>query len=65
MELWYVTVLDVSSFSLKLTHVDFMIAKFLIDHEGKPFRRYDPKTPPLDLKGDIEELLKKKSEVSS
>jgi len=35
-------------------------AKFLVDHEGTPFKRYGPKKPPLDIKDDIEELLKKK-----
>jgi glutathione peroxidase len=35
-------------------------AKFLVDHEGKPYKRYGPKTAPLDMKDDIEELLKRK-----
>jgi glutathione peroxidase-family protein len=35
-------------------------AKFLVDHEGVPYKRFSPKTPPFDLKGDIEALLKKK-----
>ena len=35
-------------------------AKFLVDHEGIPFKRYGPKKPPLAMKDDIEELLKKK-----
>lgn len=34
-------------------------AKFLIDHEGTPFKRYGPKTNPEDLGSDIEQLLKK------
>jgi glutathione peroxidase-family protein len=31
-----------------------------VDHEGVPYKRYSPKTSPFDLKGDIEELLRKK-----
>jgi glutathione peroxidase-family protein len=38
----------------------FYAAKFLVDHEGVPYKRFSPKTPPFDLKGDIEALLKKK-----
>ena len=34
-------------------------AKFLIDHEGTPIKRYGPKTNPEDLGSDIEQLLKK------
>lgn len=35
-------------------------AKFLVDHEGQPYKRFGPKTNPLMLKESIEELLKKK-----
>jgi glutathione peroxidase len=35
-------------------------AKFLVDHEGTPFKRYSPQTNPDDMIPDIEELLKKK-----
>lgn len=35
-------------------------AKFLVDHEGTPFKRYGPKTNPEDMTADIEELLAKK-----
>jgi len=35
-------------------------AKFLIDHEGKPYKRYGSKTPPNDMRADIDELLKQK-----
>ena len=35
-------------------------AKFLIDHEGTPFKRYGSKTTPEEMAADIEELLKKK-----
>lgn len=34
--------------------------KFLIDSEGTPFKRFGSKTPPEEMKADIEELLKKK-----
>ena len=36
------------------------IEKFLVDHNGVPANRYDPKTSPFDLKADIEKLLEKK-----
>ena len=34
-------------------------AKFLVDHEGKPYKRFSPKASPFTMKEDIEELLKK------
>ena len=34
-------------------------AKFLVDSEGVPFKRYGPKTNPEEMSADIEELLKK------
>ena len=37
-------------------------AKFLVDHEGTPYKRFGPKTSPLSIKDDIEALLKKKEE---
>lgn len=40
-------------------------AKFLVDHEGTPFKRYGPKTEPDAIKADIEELLKKREEAGS
>jgi len=36
-------------------------AKFLIDHEGKPYKRYSPKASPFTMKEDIEELLTARS----
>lgn len=42
------------------TDVRWNFAKFLVDHEGTPFKRYGPKTDPFDIKDDIEALLKKK-----
>lgn len=35
-------------------------AKFLVDHEGVPTKRFGPKTNPEDMVADIEELLAKK-----
>ena len=35
-------------------------AKFLVDHEGMPFKRYSPKTNPEDMAVDVEALLAKK-----
>jgi len=35
-------------------------AKFLVDREGNPFKRYGPKTSPNEMVADIEELLAKK-----
>jgi glutathione peroxidase len=33
--------------------------KFLIDSEGTPFKRYGPKTSPLEIKDDIDALMSK------
>lgn len=41
------------------TDVRWNFAKFLVDHEGTPYKRYGPKTSPFDIKPDIEELLKR------
>ncbi|OUM93996.1 MAG: glutathione peroxidase [Thermobacillus sp. ZCTH02-B1] len=37
--------------------IPWNFTKFLIDREGKPVRRYEPKVTPDELAGDIEELL--------
>lgn len=42
------------------SNIRWNFAKFLIDHEGKPFKRYSPTAPPVSLKDDIETLLKRK-----
>jgi glutathione peroxidase len=39
-------------------------AKFLVDHNGQPFKRYGSKTSPFTFKDDIEELLQKKEKSS-
>lgn len=44
------------------TDIRWNFGKFLVDHEGKPFKRYGPTVPPKALKKDIEELLKAKEE---
>ncbi len=46
------------------TDIRWNFTKFLVDHEGNPYKRYGPQTNPFQLKDDIEELLKKK-ETSS
>jgi len=37
--------------------IKWNFAKFLIDKEGKPYKRYSPTTSPENLREDIEELL--------
>lgn len=46
------------------TDVRWNFAKFLVDHEGTPFRRYATGVAPDDMRPDIEALLKKKEESS-
>ncbi|CAH8637775.1 unnamed protein product [Heterobilharzia americana] len=40
--------------------VKWNFSKFLVDREGQPVKRYSPTTAPLDIEGDILELLRKK-----
>lgn len=40
--------------------VRWNFAKFLVDHEGTPVRRFGSKTEPTAMRGDIEALLAKK-----
>lgn len=40
-------------------------AKFLIDSEGKPFKRYNSLVTPLDLRDDIEFLLGMKEKIDA
>jgi len=42
------------------TDVRWNFEKFLIDHEGNPYKRYTTQTTPFEMKDDIEMLLKKK-----
>ncbi len=37
--------------------VEWNFAKFLIDRDGRPVKRYGDKFPPADIAGDIEKLL--------
>lgn len=48
----------------KTTDIRWNFAKFLVDHEGIPFKRFGPKTNPVDMTADIEELLAKKEAAS-
>ena len=38
--------------------IKWNFTKFLIDSDGKPVKRYAPSTNPLDIKADIQKLLK-------
>ena len=38
--------------------------KFLIDHEGTPFKRFGPTTSPEEMVPDIEELIKKMEDAA-
>nr|CAH8865568.1 unnamed protein product [Trichobilharzia regenti] len=40
--------------------IKWNFTKFLVDREGQPVKRYSPTTAPLDIQGDILELLEKK-----
>lgn len=43
------------------TDIKWNFTKFLIDHEGNPYKRYDGgQNPYWEMKEDIEKLLKKK-----
>jgi len=39
------------------TDIEWNFAKFLIDREGKPIKRFTPRTKPEDLTAEIEKLL--------
>ena len=43
------------------TNVLWNFGKFLVDHEGKPIKRYGSKTEPMKMKADIEALLAKRN----
>ena len=45
------------------TDIRWNFAKFLVDSEGNPYKRYGPKTNPNDMVDDIETLLKKKEDA--
>lgn len=41
-----------------VSKIKWNFTKFLIDKDGKPFKRYNPTTAPKKIKPDIEKLLK-------
>jgi len=46
------------------TDVRWNFAKFLVDHEGSPVKRFSSQEKPSSMKERIEELLKKKEETT-
>lgn len=44
------------------TDIRWNFTKFLVDHEGNPYKRYGPTETPSVMKEDIEVLLQKKEE---
>jgi len=44
------------------TDIRWNFGKFLVDHEGKPFKRFGSTMPPAKLEKYIEQLLKTKEE---
>ncbi|CAH8660619.1 unnamed protein product [Heterobilharzia americana] len=43
-----------------ISAIKWNFSKFLVNREGQPVKRYSPTTAPLDIEGDILELLRKK-----
>eukprot|EP00980_Cylindrotheca_fusiformis_P018440 scaffold6081_cov101-Cylindrotheca_fusiformis.AAC.3 len=43
------------------TNIQWNFGKFLIDHEGKPYKRFGSKTNPDEMKADLEALLAKRN----
>lgn len=43
------------------TGIRWNFNKFLVDHEGSPYKRFGPTTNPKDMVRDIEELLKRRN----
>ena len=39
------------------SEIPWNFAKFLVDRDGKTTKYFNPKTDPLDIKGDIEKIL--------
>ena len=44
--------------------ITWNFGKFLVDHEGNPYKRFSPKISPLEMKEDVELLIKKKEGIS-
>ncbi|KAK6187876.1 hypothetical protein SNE40_005806 [Patella caerulea] len=49
---------------LRVGDVNWNYETFLVNRQGKAMKRYDPDTNPLDLKSDIENMLKMKGSPS-
>ena len=39
---------------------EFLLDKFLVDHEGNPYKRFGPTVDPKAMTDDIETLLKRR-----
>jgi glutathione peroxidase-family protein len=57
----YTYVMTLSSFFPSSLFPRWNFAKFLVDHEGNPVKRYGPKTNPEEMVTDIEGLLAKRN----
>lgn len=47
-----------------MTSISWNFTKFLVDHEGKPYKRFSPKQNPIKFQDDILELLKKRESTT-
>ena len=47
------------------TDIRWNFGKFLVDHEGNPFKRYGSSTNPMEMEESIQELLEKKEKSVS
>lgn len=43
------------------TGIRWNFSKFLVDHEGNPYKRFGPTTDPKSMTNDIEDLLKRRN----
>lgn len=43
------------------TGIRWNFSKFLVDHEGNPYKRFGPTTDPKSMTNDIEDLIKKRN----
>lgn len=49
---------DITWTPIRNNDISWNFSKWLIDHNGQPFRRYTPRTEPYTIQEDIRELLK-------
>ena len=49
---------DITWTPIRNNDISWNFSKWLIDHNGQPFRRYTPRTTPQQMRDDVEELLK-------